>query len=549
MTNCTVCSRAFDVSPRELDACRKFEVEPPDMCFTCDHMRRLLFRNGRHLYKRKCNFSGQQIISIYAPEKPYKVYKSEFWYGDKWDAASFGREIDWNRPFFEQLKELQLEVPRLALTNIKAENSDYCNMTEGNRNCYLIFGGDFNEDCMYGTFGMHNKSVMDCDNSNDSERCYFMSDSFNCYGCRFTFDSKNCSDCAFVSDCTGCRDCVLCTNLTQKQYCIENTQYTKDEYEKRKAEFLNGSYAQRKRNLARQAELRAGRVVRPTHMLSSQDCSGDYIVNSKNCHDCYDVWDCEDMQSVVLASHMKDGYRSDCVGHKSELCFNMQSTVNVYDCRCSFSVFDSQSVRYSDFILNSKHLFGCMGMRRKEYCILNRQYTKEEYGNLTKKLEEHMRNTGEWDRFLPPELSCFGFNESTANDFFPLAKEEAERLGFEWFDAPEETIQAERTIPASQLPDDIAQIPDDILNWAVTCEKTGKPFRIIKQELDFYRRENLPVPRLHPDARHAERFAMRTPKTLWKRTCAQCGKDIETVYGPDRSETVYCESCYLATVY
>ena len=35
--------------------------------------------------------------------------------------------------------------------------------------------------------------------------------------------------------------------------------------------------------------------------------------------------------------------------------------------------------------------------------------------------------------------------------------------------------------------------PDDIINWAIECEVTKKPYRIIKQELDFYRKFNYEV--------------------------------------------------------
>jgi hypothetical protein len=94
------------------------------------------------------------------------------------------------------------------------------------------------------------------------------------------------------------------------------------------------------------------------------------------------------------------------------------------------------------------------------------------------------------------------------------------------------------------LPADIKDIPDDILNWAVECEVTSKPFRIIKQELDFYRKHSLPIPRRHPDQRHLDRMSLRNPRRLYDRSCDKCGVDIRTTYSPDRSEIVYCEGCY-----
>ena len=102
----------------------------------------------------------------------------------------------------------------------------------------------------------------------------------------------------------------------------------------------------------------------------------------------------------------------------------------------------------------------------------------------------------------------------------------------------------EKIIPASKLPEDISKIPDDILNWAIECEVTGKPFRIIPQELEFYRKHHLPIPRRHPDQRHLDRMKMRNPRKLFERKCDKCGEDMITTYSPERPERVYCEACY-----
>jgi CxxC-x17-CxxC domain-containing protein len=99
------------------------------------------------------------------------------------------------------------------------------------------------------------------------------------------------------------------------------------------------------------------------------------------------------------------------------------------------------------------------------------------------------------------------------------------------------------------LPYDITKIPDDILNWAIECEVTNKPFRIIRQELDFYRKHNLPIPKRHPDQRHLDIMALRNPRKLYDKKCDKCGKDIKTTYAPDRKEIVYCEECYNKEVY
>ena len=160
-----------------------------------------------------------------------------------------------------------------------------------------------------------------------------------------------------------------------------------------------------------------------------------------------------------------------------------------------------------------------------------------------------MEKTGEWGQFYPLNSLPHAYNETAAGDRFPLSKAEALRMGFRWNDHQEEPSAVKRTIAADQLPDTIDDTPDDILEWAITSASSGRPFRIIKQELDFYRSMRLPVPRSHTIERHQQRMAERNPPQLWARACENCSKQMQTTYAPERPETVYCEECYLKEVY
>ena len=162
---------------------------------------------------------------------------------------------------------------------------------------------------------------------------------------------------------------------------------------------------------------------------------------------------------------------------------------------------------------------------------------------------EHMRKTGEWGEFFPEYCRPFAYNESLAQTYFPLSKDEVQKNTWEWCKEASEQSKALKSIPGATLPDNIDDIPDDILNWAIECDATKKPFRVIRHELEFCRRMRLPVPRLHPDERHRRRMALRNPRKLWNRECAKCKDPIATSYSPERPETVYCEKCYLEAVY
>jgi CxxC-x17-CxxC domain-containing protein len=39
------------------------------------------------------------------------------------------------------------------------------------------------------------------------------------------------------------------------------------------------------------------------------------------------------------------------------------------------------------------------------------------------------------------------------------------------------------------------------------------------------------------------------PRKLFTRICDKCGKEIQTIYAPERKEIVYCENCYNKEIY
>jgi hypothetical protein len=69
--------------------------------------------------------------------------------------------------------------------------------------------------------------------------------------------------------------------------------------------------------------------------------------------------------------------------------------------------------------------FGCISLRNKSYCILNKQYSKEEYEKLVPQIIEKMQADGERGEFFDPSLSSFGYNETVAQEYFPLTRDEA----------------------------------------------------------------------------------------------------------------------------
>jgi hypothetical protein len=216
---------------------------------------------------------------------------------------------------------------------------------------------------------------------------------------------------------------------------------------------------------------------------------------------------------------------------------------------CSIGVWDSENVFYSIDCKKCLHCFACTGLQNAQYCILNKKYSKEDYYKTVEHITQQMKQAGEWGEFFPPTMCPYPYNETSAQEFYPLTKQEVLDNGLKWRDKEDNMTGVTKTIPADQLPDNIADIPDDILNWAITCKVSGRPFKVVKQELEFYRRHNIPVPKLHPEQRYDTRFNKRMPRKLHARQCGKCAKDVQTTYSPERPEIIYCEACYLEEVY
>jgi hypothetical protein len=212
---------------------------------------------------------------------------------------------------------------------------------------------------------------------------------------------------------------------------------------------------------------------------------------------------------------------------------------------------DCINLQYCSRVIAGKNNLGCVGLKRKNYCILNKKYEKEEYEILKEKIIKDMKENPYIDKlgrkfyygeFFPLELSNFPYNKSTAMRFFPKTKEQAVAEGYSWDDIENPTYQA--TIKAESIPDKIIDTTDSILNEILECISCGRGYRIVKGEFDLLRKMNLPLPHECPKCRENERFARENKPGMYHRNCAKCNEAIYTPYAPERPEIVYCVKCY-----
>ncbi len=548
MKTCLECDLLFEITDTDRAFYQKMEVPGPHLCPPCRQQRRAAWANQTNLYKRKCDATGEMIVSHYHPDAPVKVYSRKAFINDDFDATEYDRDFDFERPFFEQWAELSAEVPRPALHGALEfnENSDYVNYAGFNKDCYMIFDADYNESCYY-SVGL-NKSKMSADllRSKECELCYECVDCFRSYRLLYSQDCDNCSDSAFLKNCVGVRNSFMCSNLKNKEYYIFNKPYDKETYER-----LMNSLSDQNELAKYLKDWEAFKLNYPqkyTHGVQNENVIGDYLINSKDTeygYDAMELWNCKYIYRSF--GDVKDSMDCDEIGTGAELLYE-----------CSMSGFNFQNSRfnthcwnqisdldYSVYCNSSKYLFACISLNRKEYCILNKQYTKEEYERLVPKIIEHMKRTGEWGEFFPVELSDQCYNETIAQEDQPLSKEEVLRRGWKWRDKDDK----EYSPATAQIPEDSRNAEISICQEVFACEGCGKNYKLIEQEFKLYKTLGVPMPRHCFHCRHQSRFALRNPRMFFDRQCDKCQISINTTYSPERPEMVYCEACYLESMH
>src|SRR3989344_9229546 len=543
---CQNCKNQFVIEPDDFSFYEKMGVPAPVICPECRFKRRAAFRNEFRLYNRKCDLCAQSIVSMYHPKATYTVYCPDCWHSDKWDPFSYGKNYDFGRKFFDQFSELMRAVPKIAIYRsdvVKSVNSPYENFAGGNKDCYLISNsGPKNENCAYSRGLIKCHDVFDSYYVDESELSYEGVGVHNSAGVFWSDNVVECLDSGYLFNCPGFQDCFGCVNLRQKKYLFLNEPFSKEEYQKR-IEAIRGSYRGTK-EFQRQFETLALRFPRRENSnLKSAGVTGNYIFESKNCRASFEVSFCENLGYAFSIKLAKDAY--DIIGHGRNAELLLETVAVGYSSRiiaCWWAE-NCQNVEYSLAVRGSENCFGCDGVKKTHYAILNKLYSEDEYKKIRAHIIEELKQQGEYGLFFPPSFAPFAYNETIVQENFSLNKEEAIAQGYRW----EEDLQmtkGKETLKPEAIPDHIKDVPESITNEILVCIVCSRNYRIIPAELQFYRRMILPIPRKCFYCRHQDRIRRRGPMKIFDRTCANCKKLIKTSYAPDRPEIIYCEACY-----
>ena len=544
---CQNCKNSFSIEPDDFSFYEKMKVPAPNICPDCRFKMRAMFRNETTLYSgRKCGLCEKNIITMYNPKLPYTIYCYDCFYSEKWNAKDYAQDFDFTRPYVDQLKELMLRVPKVALylTSGYGENvnSEYVNMASGCKNCYLVFNTGPAEDLLYSRGIRKGVDSSDLYFGFAIDRCYDSINIQDSYGTTHSQNVVNCVDSHFILNSRGLTNCFGCVNLNNKSNCFFNEQLTQEEYQKKVSEIL-GSYSRTTEAKQKFEQFVKNFPQRENNNLKTIDSTGDYLSECKNVKDSFEVFQSEDCRYVFSSKLIKDsmdviGYGTNCERLLDCVATGFSSnTIGTYGAE------NSQNILHGFYLKNCQDCIGCDALSNGKYAVLNKQYTKEEYENIREYIIKELTEKDLYGLIIPRELAPFAYNETIAYDNFPLTREEALTLGFRWEDDIQKT-EGKETLQPEEIPDHIKDTKDSITKDVLKCVNCNRNYKIIEQELLFYRKMQLPIPRKCFHCRHQERVVRRGPYKFWSRKCAHCDKDIKTNYSPDRPEIVYCEKCY-----
>ena len=549
------CEGEFEIETEDIAFLKMLRAPVPNFCPTCRRMRRLVHMNLIRLFKRPCNTPShnESMISILPEECPFPVYDYKYFISDEFDPFSFGIKYQDGSDPLEILFEMRKRFPMPSFLNRDPSsiNSEYSNGGRNLKNGYYVFGCYNDEDVWYSGLVRNSRQIMDSRVLGNSDYVYRSMFSNHIYKSSFVYFSKDCTDCTFLFDCKNCTNCFGCVNLRNAKYCIWNKQLSKEAYE----DFLKlisplsitavQEYKEKFWNLVKSLPVNASRNI------SVENVDGVLLRNTRNVYNTTDSEDSEHMRYVDGGLSHKDSmdvlYSG---GHSSLLysCINIGSQSS----NVKFSV-SSKFCTNCEFIFNSKNLnncFMCFGLQDKSYCVLNKQYSPEEYFALVDKIKCAMWEKGKYGDGLPIEFSAQAYNFSMGQIMFPLNKTEILKLGGYIAQEPETNAGNTEIFSTKEIPQTIDKVSDDIINHAIKCEVTGRPFRITQSELQFYRKMKLPLPTKHPVVRMQEYLAMIPIGKKYSTTnCIKCKKDIYSIFKIEDGYILYCEKCYQKEVY
>lgn len=296
--------------------------------------------------------------------------------------------------FFKELKRLVLFEPREGSHILNSEGCEYGEHIYFSKNLYYAFDCLKSIDSSYLYDCIMCNNCLDCDYCFESELLYESVDAHKCFNSDFLQDCINVRDSSFCNALIDCHDMFGCTHLRNKSFCIFNRQLTQDQYQILLPKFkaLPAQHV-----LAYLEQLKKMYPLTQTHELNNQNSPyGNYVYNCKNCYMCFDISQTQE-SAYMYDSSVNKTCMDVTYSTENELCYQVADSAHCFN---SDYIVYSAHCQDSSYLLNCfgvKNSLGCVGLNHKQYFILNRPFSKEEYERLSAQILGQIRgNRSDW---------------------------------------------------------------------------------------------------------------------------------------------------------
>lgn len=211
-----------------------------------------------------------------------------------------------------------------------------------------------------------------------------------------------------------------------------NQELTPELYQEKLRNFNTGSYSQTQKTMEIMSKLEKEHTYKHCSNLMTENSHGDNlkrVKNAWNCFDCYELEDCKNCYQMLF--HVKDCRDMYQFGNNIDHCYEgahigIQASNVMFSYQCFENISELEYCLHSS---SSKNCFACDGLKKHQFCILNKQYSEEEYKALRAKIIEKMKHDGEWGEFFPISNSVSAYNETIAQQWYPKTREEVLNMG------------------------------------------------------------------------------------------------------------------------
>jgi hypothetical protein len=388
---CVKCSKQFVVIDPEQSFLKEKGIPLPNKCPECRYQARSFLRGSqRRLFRTNCQRCGKETIISYDPAsaKNEILCKEDYnkWLEENETVITDPLPSDANTAegFFKEMKRLMNMAPYIPVHQERCgENTAYADHVYESKNlefCFDILRCE-NSAWLYDSIGC--TTCVDCDYSIDSQLCYESVDANICFDSNYLEDCTNIRDSSYCVRATNSNDLFGCVNLQNKSFCIFNRQLSETEYREQVKKYKAWPA---EKVLAMIEELKLLYPLTQTHESNNENSPyGNYVYHSKNSYMCFNAQHNKECGYIYESSHHTSCYD---VTYSSEnelcyevtdsgKCFNSNYVVYSYNCQDSWYVING---------LNVKDSLGSVNRGHRQYEILNRKFSKEDYEQKSKEI-------------------------------------------------------------------------------------------------------------------------------------------------------------------